>query len=144
MRGLWCGVWCGATLLLPGARGITTSNMLAKLARLDAKTAAVAKASGFACPPSCGKCCTAPFIEASQSECEPLALTYTDGSATLATLTVAPRTPVPLCSGGSALDTRHGPVLTAPGDRALTHTLRSDSGGRARPNGQGGGHARAD
>jgi len=42
-------------------------------ARIDAKTAAAKAASGFQCPPGCGKCCTSPFVEATEIECVPLA-----------------------------------------------------------------------
>lgn len=51
---------------------------MAHFARIDAKVASAAAASGFACPEGCGKCCTTPNVEATEAECVPVALALID------------------------------------------------------------------
>ena len=74
VRGRWLALFAAQ---LRGSRSMSfdvRANLGESFARIDAKTAAAKAAGGFQCPSGCGKCCTSPFIEATEVECIPLAL----------------------------------------------------------------------
>jgi Fe-S-cluster containining protein len=59
-------------------RMLSSTDTMAHFARIDTKVANAAAASGFACPEGCGKCCTTPNVEATETECVPVALALVD------------------------------------------------------------------
>jgi len=69
-----------STTSLRGSSGVGGSRMSSvagevssHFRRMDDLAASAAAAAGIGCPPGCGKCCTSPFVEATECEMAPLA-----------------------------------------------------------------------
>ena len=60
-------------LSLPCTRACSSAKAMASFARIDAKLAATARASGSICAPGCGQCFTALTAKATEAECVPMA-----------------------------------------------------------------------
>lgn len=73
VRRRWLALLAAQIRSSSGTAGDVSATLRKAFARIDAKTAAAKAASGFQCPPGCGKCCTSPFVEATEIECVPLA-----------------------------------------------------------------------